>query len=81
MRFFLGNYELWINILHSPIVAIPINKQLYSLSYVCFTGGAAGIILSAFYILVYVVSDKNYLGNEICSIPSSHYDLILSLSH
>ncbi|PWZ28394.1 Heparan-alpha-glucosaminide N-acetyltransferase [Zea mays] len=32
--------------------AIPINKQLYSFSYVCFTGGAAGIVLSAFYILI-----------------------------
>ncbi|KAL5712685.1 heparan-alpha-glucosaminide N-acetyltransferase [Ranunculus cassubicifolius] len=32
--------------------AIPINKQLYSFSYVCFTAGAAGIVFSAFYILV-----------------------------
>ncbi|MFS8019976.1 hypothetical protein Hanom_Chr15g01410141 [Helianthus anomalus] len=32
--------------------AIPINKQLYSISYVCFTAGAAGIVFSAFYILV-----------------------------
>ncbi|XP_042048133.1 heparan-alpha-glucosaminide N-acetyltransferase-like isoform X1 [Salvia splendens] len=32
--------------------AIPINKQLYSFSYVCFTAGAAGIIFSAFYILI-----------------------------
>jgi heparan-alpha-glucosaminide N-acetyltransferase len=36
----------------SAPAAIPINKQLYSFSYVCFTGGAAGIVLSAFYILV-----------------------------
>lgn len=32
--------------------AIPINKQLYSFSYVCFTAGAAGIVFSAFYVLV-----------------------------
>jgi heparan-alpha-glucosaminide N-acetyltransferase len=32
--------------------AIPINKQLYSFSYVCFTGGAAGILFSVFYILI-----------------------------
>ncbi|KAK8638948.1 hypothetical protein V6N13_137356 [Hibiscus sabdariffa] len=32
--------------------AIPINKQLYSFSYVSFTAGAAGIIFSAFYILI-----------------------------
>ncbi|KAL1549390.1 heparan-alpha-glucosaminide N-acetyltransferase [Salvia divinorum] len=31
--------------------AIPINKQLYSFSYVCFTAGAAGIVFSAFYIV------------------------------
>ncbi|KAK1441063.1 hypothetical protein QVD17_06900 [Tagetes erecta] len=32
--------------------AIPINKQLYSISYVCFTAGAAGIVFSAFYVLI-----------------------------
>ncbi|GAA0147161.1 hypothetical protein Leryth_000914 [Lithospermum erythrorhizon] len=32
--------------------AIPLNKQLYSFSYVCFTGGAAGIVFSGFYILI-----------------------------
>lgn len=41
---------------HFPIsfgyAAIPINKQLYSISYVCFTAGAAGIVFSGFYILV-----------------------------
>ncbi|KAK9127533.1 hypothetical protein Syun_016330 [Stephania yunnanensis] len=31
--------------------AIPINKQLYSFSYVCFTAGAAGLVFSGFYIL------------------------------
>ncbi|KAJ7519514.1 hypothetical protein O6H91_20G042500 [Diphasiastrum complanatum] len=31
---------------------IPINKQLYSFSYVCFTGGAAGLLFSALYILI-----------------------------
>ncbi|KAK3043046.1 hypothetical protein RJ639_002614 [Escallonia herrerae] len=32
--------------------AIPINKQLYGFSYVCFTAGAAGIVFSAFYLLI-----------------------------
>ncbi|GKV46300.1 hypothetical protein SLEP1_g53291 [Rubroshorea leprosula] len=32
--------------------AIPLNKQLYSFSYVCFTAGAAGIVFSGFYILI-----------------------------
>ncbi|KAK4281519.1 hypothetical protein QN277_013000 [Acacia crassicarpa] len=32
--------------------AIPLNKQLYSLSYVCFTAGAAGIVFSGFYLLI-----------------------------
>ncbi|GFQ05463.1 hepaRaN-alpha-glucosaminide n-acetyltransferase [Phtheirospermum japonicum] len=32
--------------------AIPMNKQLYSFSYVCFTAGAAGIVFSGFYLLI-----------------------------
>ncbi|XP_057785676.1 uncharacterized protein LOC131003216 isoform X2 [Salvia miltiorrhiza] len=32
--------------------AIPINKQLYSFSYVCFTAGAAGIVFSLLYIVI-----------------------------
>ncbi|KAH9306610.1 hypothetical protein KI387_011014, partial [Taxus chinensis] len=32
--------------------AIPLNKQLYSFSYVCFTAGAGGIVFSAFYIWI-----------------------------
>lgn len=32
--------------------AIPLNKQLYSFSYVCLTAGAAALVFSAFYVLV-----------------------------
>ncbi|KAF8387848.1 hypothetical protein HHK36_026510 [Tetracentron sinense] len=32
--------------------AIPLNKQLYSISYVCLTAGAAALVFSAFYVLV-----------------------------
>ncbi|CAL5389426.1 unnamed protein product [Camellia sinensis] len=32
--------------------AIPLNKQLYSFGYVCFTAGAAGIVFSILYILI-----------------------------
>ncbi|KAL3538174.1 hypothetical protein ACH5RR_001540 [Cinchona calisaya] len=32
--------------------AIPLNKQLYTLSYVCVTAGAAALVFSAFYVLV-----------------------------
>ncbi|GJN16841.1 hypothetical protein PR202_gb03865 [Eleusine coracana subsp. coracana] len=35
--------------------AIPLNKQLYTFSYVCVTAGAAGIVFSVFYFLVYWV--------------------------
>lgn len=35
--------------------AIPITKQLYNFSYVCFTAGAARIVFSAFYILLYAL--------------------------
>ncbi|KAH6798823.1 heparan-alpha-glucosaminide N-acetyltransferase-like protein [Perilla frutescens var. frutescens] len=36
--------------------AIPINKQLYSFSYICFTAGAAGIVFSILYIVIDVYS-------------------------
>ncbi|KAG0458580.1 hypothetical protein HPP92_023737 [Vanilla planifolia] len=45
-----NRYSLWAR--SYPFQAIPLNKQLYSFSYVCFTAGAAGIVLSAFYILI-----------------------------
>ncbi|XP_024544892.1 heparan-alpha-glucosaminide N-acetyltransferase isoform X1 [Selaginella moellendorffii] len=32
--------------------AIPLNKQLYSFSYVCFTAGAAGMIFSLLYVVI-----------------------------
>ncbi|KAK6159872.1 hypothetical protein DH2020_003253 [Rehmannia glutinosa] len=32
--------------------AIPLNKQLYTISYVCVTSGAAALVFSAFYVLV-----------------------------
>lgn len=32
--------------------AIPLNKQLYSFSYVCLTAGAAGLVFSFFYVLI-----------------------------
>ncbi|KAK9291561.1 hypothetical protein L1049_019509 [Liquidambar formosana] len=44
-------------ILHFTNV-IPLNKQLYSFSYVCVTSGAAALVFSAFYILVDIWSFK-----------------------
>ncbi|THG15241.1 hypothetical protein TEA_023246 [Camellia sinensis var. sinensis] len=35
-----------------PGAAIPLNKQLYTFSYVCVTSGAAALVFSAFYTLV-----------------------------
>jgi heparan-alpha-glucosaminide N-acetyltransferase len=34
------------------LAAIPLNKQLYSFSYICVTAGAAGIVFSILYFLV-----------------------------
>lgn len=48
----MGFALLLLGILLHFTNAIPINKQLYSFSYICFTGGAAGIVLSAFYALI-----------------------------
>ena len=47
--------------------AIPLNKQLYTLSYVCVTAGAAALVFSAFYILV-CYSQNNLMA----CIDSSH---------
>ncbi|XP_077218179.1 heparan-alpha-glucosaminide N-acetyltransferase-like protein (DUF1624) isoform X2 [Tasmannia lanceolata] len=41
--------------------AIPLNKQLYSLSYVCVTAGAGAIVFSAFYILVYWIQKHIFI--------------------
>lgn len=36
--------------------AIPLNKQLYTFSYICVTAGAAGIVFSMFYFLVDILN-------------------------
>ncbi|KAM3303913.1 hypothetical protein P3S67_014944 [Capsicum chacoense] len=38
--------------------AIPLNKQLYTVSYVCVTSGAAALVFPAFYILVDILNWK-----------------------
>ncbi|KAL0316199.1 UNVERIFIED_CONTAM: hypothetical protein Sradi_5498100 [Sesamum radiatum] len=43
-------YSLWT--CTDSLQAIPINKQLYSFSYVCFTAGAAAIVFCGLYILI-----------------------------
>lgn len=61
----LGNYYVtihWSMLIYSDAAhplsflpfaaAIPLNKQLYTLSYVCVTSGAAALVFSAFYIMV-----------------------------
>ncbi|KAK1319717.1 hypothetical protein QJS10_CPB04g01916 [Acorus calamus] len=48
----MGLALLFVAIILHFTNAIPLNKQLYSFSYVCFTAGAAGIVFSAFYILI-----------------------------
>ncbi|GAB4835799.1 hypothetical protein Ancab_000715 [Ancistrocladus abbreviatus] len=48
----MGLFLLVLGILLHFTHAIPLNKQLYSLSYVCVTSGAAALVFSAFYILV-----------------------------
>lgn len=40
----LGLFIVWLG--------MPVNKPLYTLSYVCITGGAAGLLFSAIYLLV-----------------------------
>ncbi|OAY66609.1 Heparan-alpha-glucosaminide N-acetyltransferase [Ananas comosus] len=40
--------------------AIPLNKQLYTLSYVCVTAGAGALVFSIFYFLVDIVGLRNF---------------------
>ncbi|KAI3908357.1 hypothetical protein MKX01_027379 [Papaver californicum] len=40
--------------------AIPLNKQLHSFSYVCFTAGVMGIVFSGFYILVNILKQLDF---------------------
>ncbi|XP_042376181.1 heparan-alpha-glucosaminide N-acetyltransferase-like isoform X1 [Zingiber officinale] len=39
--------------------AIPLNKQLYSFSYVCVTAGTSGILFCTFYVLVDILGFRN----------------------
>nr|CAB3479337.1 unnamed protein product [Digitaria exilis] len=39
-----------------PYEAIPLNKQLYTFSYICVTAGAAGIVFSLLYFLVDILN-------------------------
>ncbi|KAK8946759.1 hypothetical protein KSP39_PZI006376 [Platanthera zijinensis] len=48
----MGFALIFLGILLHFTHAIPLNKQLYSFSYVCTTAGAAGLVFSLFYILV-----------------------------
>ncbi|XP_058082279.1 uncharacterized protein LOC131230391 isoform X2 [Magnolia sinica] len=41
--------------------AIPLNKQLYSFSYVCLTAGAAALVFSVFYVLVYWIQKHFFI--------------------
>ncbi|URD91904.1 heparan-alpha-glucosaminide N-acetyltransferase-like [Musa troglodytarum] len=68
MKSHLNRLIQWISIGISLLVfgiilhfthAIPLNKQLYSLSYVCVTAGAAAIVFSIFYFLVDIVGLRN----------------------
>ncbi|KAJ7977934.1 Heparan-alpha-glucosaminide N-acetyltransferase [Quillaja saponaria] len=48
----MGFVLLIVGILLHFTHAIPLNKQLYTFSYVCVTSGAAALVFSAFYIMV-----------------------------
>jgi predicted acyltransferase len=41
---------------------MPLNKQLYTFSYVCVTSGAAALVFSAIYILVCCCYNWTILG-------------------
>ncbi|KAJ8500572.1 hypothetical protein OPV22_011124 [Ensete ventricosum] len=68
MKSHLNRLKQWISIGISLLVfgiilhfthAIPLNKQLYSFSYVCVTAGAAAIVFCIFYFLVDILGLRN----------------------
>ncbi|KAJ0979809.1 hypothetical protein J5N97_015283 [Dioscorea zingiberensis] len=56
----MGLALLLIGIILHFTNAIPLNKQLYSFSYVCVTAGAAGIVFSTFYFLVDILGIRGF---------------------
>ncbi|KAK9735464.1 hypothetical protein RND81_04G207100 [Saponaria officinalis] len=54
----LGLFLLIFGIVLHFTNAIPLNKQLYSFSYVCVTSGAAALVFSFFYSLVDILNVK-----------------------
>lgn len=48
----MGLFLLFLGITLHFTHAIPLNKQLYTFSYVCVTSGAAALVFSTFYVLV-----------------------------
>ncbi|WOK96114.1 heparan-alpha-glucosaminide N-acetyltransferase [Canna indica] len=68
MKDHLNRLKHWISIGISLLIfgiilhfahAIPLNKQLYSFSYVCVTAGAAAIVFCIFYFLVDILGFRN----------------------
>ncbi|KAJ6794396.1 heparan-alpha-glucosaminide N-acetyltransferase [Iris pallida] len=56
----MGATLLILGILLHFTHAIPLNKQLYSFSYICVTAGAAGLVFSTFYFLVDILGLRNF---------------------
>lgn len=54
----LGFALLTLGLLLHFTNAIPLNKQLYTFSYVCVTSGAAALVFSSFYALVDIINMK-----------------------
>ncbi|XP_038988692.1 heparan-alpha-glucosaminide N-acetyltransferase isoform X2 [Phoenix dactylifera] len=75
MKSHLNRLKLWVPmglallifgiILHFSH-AIPLNKQLYSFSYVCVTAGAAAIVFSIFYFLFHVSYASSLMYMKVC---------------
>ncbi|KAK4796196.1 hypothetical protein SAY86_028522 [Trapa natans] len=54
----MGILLLILGIILHMTHAVPLNKQLYTFSYVCVTAGTAALVFSAFYILVDIWRQK-----------------------
>lgn len=55
--------------------AIPLNKQLYTLSYVCVTAGAGALVFSIFYFLVIIAESVHplWILQKLYPVNNSEY--------
>ncbi|KAF6136418.1 hypothetical protein GIB67_019301 [Kingdonia uniflora] len=77
----MGVFLLILGVVLHFTSAVPLNKQLYSLSYVCLTAGAAALVFSAFYVLGSMVVVLTTEADVYSGLENQDLDLLDSKTH